>query len=105
MLGFGDGNQVSDHRINNTNNHGLNIRGLPSAHSSASNHYQAGMYIGETSNKGNPKLNQDPIMELKHIIGYSPAKCLNLRWSRIANENIVLFTSCGSLIAMDVETN
>jgi hypothetical protein len=63
------------------------------------------MYIGETSNKVNPKLNQDPIMELKHIIGYSPAKCLNLRWSRIANENIVLFTSCGSLIAMDVETN
>ena len=44
-------------------------------------------------------------MELKHIIGYSPARCLSLKWSRIANENVVLFTSCGSLIAMDVETN
>jgi len=39
MLGLGDGNQVSDHRISNANNLGLNIRGLPSAHSSASNHY------------------------------------------------------------------
>ena len=44
-------------------------------------------------------------MELKFIIGYSPSKCLNLKWSKIANENVVLFTSCGSLIAMDVETN
>lgn len=44
-------------------------------------------------------------MELKFIIGYSPSKCLNLKWSKIANETIVLFTSCGSLIAMDVETN
>ena len=52
----------------------------------------------------NPKFHQDPIMELRHIIGYSPDKCLNLKWSRIANEQIVLFTSCGSLIAMDVET-
>ena len=62
------------------------------------------MYIGE-QRQVNPKLNQDPIMELKHIIGYSPASCMALKWSRIANENIVLFTSCGSLIAMDVETN
>lgn len=108
LLGFGanaGGTQMSDHRVENTSNRGLNVRGLPSAHSSASNPYQAGMYIGEAPTKVNPKLNQDPIMELKHIIGYSPSKCLNLRWSRIANENIVLFTSCGSLIAMDVETN
>jgi len=44
-------------------------------------------------------------MELKHIIGYSPEKCINLKWSKVPNENIVLFTSCGSLIAMDTETN
>ena len=61
------------------------------------------MYVGE-QRQINPKLNQDPIMELKHIIGYSPANCMALKWSRLANENIVLFTSCGSLIAMDVET-
>ena len=82
----------------------LNLRGLPSAHSNTSGAYQAGMYVGETR-QINPKLNQDPVMELKHIIGYSPEKCLNLKWSRIPNENIVLFTSCGSLIAMDTETN
>ena len=62
------------------------------------------MFIGE-QRQMNPKLNTDPVMELRHIIGYSPARCLSLKWSRIANENIVLFTSCGSLIAMDVETN
>jgi len=62
------------------------------------------MYVGE-QRPHNLKLNMDPIMELKHIIGYSPARCLSLKWSRIANENVVLFTSCGSLIAMDVETN
>lgn len=44
-------------------------------------------------------------MELRHIIGYSPSRCLSLKWSRIPGENTVLFTSCGSLIAMDVETN
>jgi WD repeat-containing protein 90 len=44
-------------------------------------------------------------MELKHIIGYSPSSCLNLKWSRIAGENIVVFSSAGTLIAMDVETN
>ena len=44
-------------------------------------------------------------MELDHIIGYSPDKCLGLKWSRVKKENIVLFTSCGSLVAMDTETN
>ena len=53
----------------------------------------------------NSKFNMDPIMELRHIIGYSPSRCLSLKWSRIPNENTVLFTSCGSLIAMDVETS
>ena len=105
MLGFGSGNnQVSDVQIQNSSKRGLNIAGLPSAHSNASNPYTAGMYVGESRNV-NPKLNMDPIMELRHIIGYSPSKCLNLKWSRIPNENTVLFTSCGSLIAMDTETN
>ena len=103
LMGFGAGG-VTDQRIENTSNRALNLKGLPSDHSSASNAYTAGMYIGEQC-QINPKLNQDPIMELRHIIGYSPSKCLSLKWSRIANENIVLFTSCGSLIAMDVETN
>jgi WD40 repeat protein len=46
----------------------------------------------------------DPIMELKHIIGYSPSSCLNLKWSRLPHENIVVFSSAGVLITMDVET-
>ena len=79
--------------------------GMPSAHSNISNKpYQAGMFVGETR-QINPKLNMDPIMELKHIIGYSPEKCIDMKWSKVAGENIVLFTSCGSLIAMDTETN
>jgi hypothetical protein len=44
-------------------------------------------------------------MELRHIIGYSPDKCLNLKWSRQPNENVVIFTSGGTLIAMDVDNN
>ena len=43
-------------------------------------------------------------MELKHIIGYSPARCPTLKWSRILGENIMLFTSSGTIIAMDVST-
>jgi hypothetical protein len=49
---------------------------------------------------------QDPILELRHIIGYSPDRCLNLHWSRYPNDpNVVLFTSGGTLIAMDLENN
>ena len=103
LMGFGAGGQISDNRVDNTSGRALNLRGLPSAHSNVSNPYQAGMFVGEQRQR-NPKLDQDPIMELQHIIGYSPDKCLSLKWSRIANEQIVLFTSCGSLIAMDVET-
>ena len=44
-------------------------------------------------------------MELKHIIGYQADKCLNIKWSKKVGENIVLFTSGGTLIAMDSETN
>ena len=44
-------------------------------------------------------------MELKHVIGYSPDKCLNIKWSKIPHENMVLFSSGGTLIVMDVETN
>jgi len=44
-------------------------------------------------------------MELKHIIGYQAEKCLNLKWSRQEGENSVLFTSGGTMIAMDTETN
>lgn len=81
---------------------------LPSARSigSTTSSYQAagGIFLSEQG-KTNPKFSQDPILELKHIIGYSPAKCMNLKWSRIANENIILFTSCGTLVAMDAETN
>lgn len=43
-------------------------------------------------------------MELKHIIGYSPSACLSLKWSKLPFENIVVFTSAGVLITMDVET-
>ena len=106
LMGFGSGGlgQIQDHAIDNASGQGLNIQGLPSAHSNASNVYKAGMYVGE-QRQMNSKFNMDPIMELRHIIGYSPSRCLSLKWSRIPNENTVLFTSCGSLIAMDVETS
>jgi len=66
--------------------------------------YVSGSYIG-TELKRSPKLNQDPILELKHIIGYSPDKCLNLKWSKQPNESVVIFTSGGTIIAMDVNQN
>ena len=44
-------------------------------------------------------------MELRHVIGFSPAKCPSLKWSKFPDENVVIFASNGSLIAMDVETN
>ena len=47
MLGFGGNTQISEQRIENGSNRALNLKGLPSAHSQASNHYTAGMYIGE----------------------------------------------------------
>jgi hypothetical protein len=51
-----------------------------------------------------PKMNYDPIMELQHIIGYSPDKCLNLKWSKVPGENLMIFSSSGTLITMDVES-
>ena len=44
-------------------------------------------------------------MELKHIIGYQADKCMNLKWSRQDGENVLLFSSGGTLIAMDTESN
>jgi len=44
-------------------------------------------------------------MELRHVIGYSPDKCLNIKWSKIPSESMVLFSSGGTLIVMDIETN
>jgi hypothetical protein len=69
--------------------------------------YESGSYSGLNSEfKRSPKLNQDPIIELRHIIGYSPDRCLNLRWSRHPNDtSTVIFTSGGTLIAMDLENN
>ena len=78
----------------------MNLAGLQSNKTD----YVGGSYIG-VDLKRSPKLNQDPILELKHIIGYSPDKCLNLKWSRFQNENVVIFTSGGTLIAMDVDNN
>ena len=66
--------------------------------------YKSGVNIA-TDLKRSPKLNQDPILELKHIVGYSPDKCLNLKWSKFPNENVVIFTSGGTIIAMDVDNN
>lgn len=69
--------------------------------------YVSGQYCGLTNElKRSPKLAQDPIVELRHIIGYSPDRCLNLKWSRFPNDpNVVIFTSGGTLIAMDIENN
>ena len=43
-------------------------------------------------------------MELKHIIGYTPDKCLSLKWSKMQGEQVVIFAAEGALIAMDVDT-
>ena len=69
--------------------------------------YSSGQYCGLSGElKRSPKLNIDPIIELRHIIGYSPDRCLNLHWSRFPNDpNVVIFTSGGTLIAMDIENN
>ncbi len=66
--------------------------------------YVSGSYIG-VDLKRSPKLNTDPILELKHIVGYSADKCLNLKWSKLASENVVIFSSGGTLIAMDADDN
>ena len=66
--------------------------------------YVSGQYSGYELTRSH-KLNKDPIMELKHIIGFQPDMCRNLKWSRYEGENVILFSSGGTLIAMDTETN
>lgn len=66
--------------------------------------YRTGQYSGYELSRSH-KLNKDPIMELKHIIGYQADKCLNIKWSKQEGENVVIFTSGGTLIAMDSESN
>lgn len=68
--------------------------------------FQTGQYVGE-GNRRSAKLSLDPVLELKHVIGYSPNKDkgLNVKWSRIPGENIVIFSSGGTIIAMDTETS
>jgi len=46
----------------------------------------------------------DPILELKHIIGFSPAKCPYIKWSRVPGESTIVYASEGALIAMDIES-
>jgi len=66
--------------------------------------YKGGMYSGYELSRSH-KLDRDPILELKHIIGYQADKCLNIKWSQQEGENVALFTSGGTIIAMDTETN
>jgi hypothetical protein len=66
--------------------------------------YKTGMFNGLELARS-PKLNKDPIIELKHIIGYQADKCLDIRWAKAAGDNVVVFTSGGTLIAQDVESN
>lgn len=82
---------ISEKRLDGNQSQAVSIKGLP--YTSSAVEVQRSL-----------KLNMDPIMELKHIIGYSPSSCLNLKWSRLAHENIVMFSSAGVLISMDVET-
>ncbi len=62
--------------------------------------YASGQYCGLDGDlKRSPKLDQDPIVELRHIIGYSPDRCTNLKWSRFPNNNnTVFFTSVTLLL-------
>jgi hypothetical protein len=67
--------------------------------------YRSGQYSGYELSRSH-KLSKDPIMELKHIIGYQPSKCLNIKWARMHTEaNCVVFTSGGTLISMNTENN
>ena len=67
--------------------------------------YRTGQYSGYELNRSH-KLNKDPIMELQHIIGYQAEKCYNIKWARQEGEKLcVIFTSGGTLISMDAETN
>ena len=67
--------------------------------------YRSGQYSGYELSRSH-KLNKDPIMELRHIIGYQADKCLNIKWARLESEsNCVIFTSGGTLISMNTETN
>jgi WD40 repeat protein len=82
---------------------GLNLRGLDSSYGS-SRLYRPGQNIG-CEVKWCPKIQNDPIMELKHIIGYTPDTCSSLKWSAVEGENTLMFASNGTLIAMDIYTN
>lgn len=66
--------------------------------------YRTGQFVGQQLAKS-PKLQKEPVMELKHIIGYQPDKCKSMKWSKQQGENVVIFTSGGTLIAMDTENN
>lgn len=59
MLGFGS-------RTRTESKDGLSLKGL-----TADGVYSQGHFIGETV-KRSDKLKIDPVMELRHIIGYSP---------------------------------
>lgn len=43
--------------------------------------YRSGQYSGYDLSRSH-KLNKDPIMELKHIIGYQADKCSSMKWSK-----------------------
>jgi len=66
--------------------------------------YRSGQFSGYELSRSH-KLNKDPIMELKHIIGYQADMCSTIKWSRLDGENVVIFSSGGTLIAMDTESN
>lgn len=85
---------ISEKKHDTQSQTGLNLKGIT---------YTGGQHIGAEIHRS-PKLNVDPIMELKHVIGYSPMSCLNIKWSRLPHENIVMFSSAGVIIAMDAET-
>jgi hypothetical protein len=68
--------------------------------------YRLGQFSGHQTHKSDKFSHiNDPVMELKHIIGYQPEKCKNIKWSRQNGENVVIFTSGGTIIAMNSETN
>ena len=67
--------------------------------------YKSGQYSGYELSRSH-KLDKDPIMELKHIIGYQASKCQDIKWARLESEsNCVIFTSGGTLISMNSENN
>lgn len=95
---------TSDEQLGFTDmNHGTQVVGADFERKMGALPYATGQYVGQIHHRS-PKLNLDPVMELKRIIGYTP-KPQSIKWSQIRGENSIIFSQGATLVVMDVETN